>query len=428
MARFDLGGTTPIPVIKGTNYAEEFANRDAVRKRIEDAKLNPSMGPYSAMFDWKQEQADATALNEKKQLVQTKIMRTNAIGEALRLLGEGLAANQGAPVTQRNPNPFVLNAVNEYAKNDMDYINRLEGIKTKKLALGQMDLQTKIATASAQAERKHQEDMQATKELNDFIRESRLKEQEYKLRGLENEREAQRKRTQMAEQTLYEIEIARKKAQFERGIGLLDNGAKPTVDVFTPPKPGDKETLPFLTPDTKQTIYIKPELTNYIISQLSAGKSPYDQTLAKVFREIIANKKGQPEAIGKAFTDNWDYIRDHVLPAGVYEGIYGSKPPSGAATQQNQQPIQQSTTGEPSTGQPEGQEVLQKKIFDNLTNDTTNFLENDKAGRAKIGELADMIYANYLLQPGNKLTRNDAVTQANQIISKYRQLVRANAQ
>lgn len=315
MDRLEFNKETPIPVIKGTNYTQEFVDRDAVRRRIEKAKAaSYADNPYSAIYDWKDEEERALANKEKMQKTQQKIMRTNALGEAFRVLGEGISAGAGAPVTPRNPNPFILNAVSEYAKSDIDYINKLEGIRTKKLALKQADTQYNIGREAATTERENKLADDAAKELNTTIRELRLQENLYRLRGLENEANDIREKAKFAEEAAANIEIARKKAQFDRGIDLIPGqGYSTGIDILTPPAKGDKSSMQFVTPDTKQTIYLNPGLINYISQQLSVGKGQYDQTVPRVLRDIMANKNPQPEALAKAFTDNWDYIRDNLL-------------------------------------------------------------------------------------------------------------------
>jgi hypothetical protein len=378
-------------------------------------------GPYSAIFDWKKEQQDLETMQNKRQSAQQKIIRTNAIGDAFRLLIEGVGAATGATVVPRNVNPGILKALSDYSKNETEYMQRLEGIKTRKLALSQADVQYGLAQDAAtllkaekREEESRQESRQAEKELDNYIRELRLQENQYRLRGLENEAEGVRKKIQMGEQAMIEVSVARKKAQFERGIDLVPGqGLSTGIDITTKPAKGDKTSMEFITPDTHQTIYLTPGLVNYISTQLSTGKSQYDQTIPKVLREIMANKNPQPEALAKAFTDNWDYIRDNIFaPVPDLAKQIGLKPGQ-ETTQTGEQTVQQPVTAI---------EELQQKIWDNLNTDTTLNLEDNKKVKSKIIELSDMIYAYYLTDKGNKKTKNDAITEANKIVSRYREL------
>jgi hypothetical protein len=419
MARFDLSVKTPVPII--TDYSKIINAR-----RTADLSGGSNDGPFSSLFDYTQEKVDLEAEHQKKEKTQQKIMRTNALGDAFRLIMEGAGAAAGATITKRNVNPGILSAVNEYSKNDLDYINRLEGLKTKKLALGQADLQYKLGQDAAalakvekQAERSHDEALQTAKELDNFIRENKILEKTYRLRGMENEAEAARKQTQSAIEQSLAIELARKKAEFDRGIGLSGGADPSSIDVITSPKKGDTKTIEFITPDTKKKIYLTPGMVNYIRTQLQTGKGKYDQTVPKVLRDAMANEAIKPESLYTAISDSWDYVRDNILPPGVYSQIYGGEP-----GQETETSSPETTATQSATGVPANVEELQQKIFTNLTTDTALDLEDNKSVKKKIGELSDLIYGNYLLQPGNKKTKNDAVTEANKVITKYRQLVR----
>ena len=335
MDRLDFKGETPIPVIRGTNYAQEFADRDAIRKRIESAKdeaINMT-GPYSVLFDWKKEQEDLKAQKEKAQLIQQKIMRTNALGEAFRLLGEGISAGKGAPVTPRNPNPFILNAVNEYAKSDLDYINRLEGVKAKKLALAQADVQynlsqnaAALAKAEKQEERSHEESRQAEKELDNYIREMRLQENLYRLRGKEADANEVRGKIKLAEETAAQIELARQKARFDFGMGLNGPGEGGTgIDLFTKPK-RQGDAMEFVVPDNNKTIYIPYGWVNNLRTKLQTGKGKYDQSVPQVLRDAMRNEAIKPEALYTVLSENWDYIKNNLLAPDLYYQIYGTEP------------------------------------------------------------------------------------------------------
>jgi hypothetical protein len=327
MARPDISPSAPIPVIKSTNYTQQFADRDAIKARLDAAKTETSpVGPFSALFDWKDEEQRAKDYNDKQQEVQRKIMRGNAFGDAMRLMIEGVGGMAGATITPRNVNPFILKSVSDYAKNDMDYMERMQGIRAKKLAAGQMDLQHKLGQEAAAAERVHQEAMQREKELNDFISASKLQEQLHKFKGDEAAAEGEREKQKQATQALLEIEVARKKAQFDRGMGLMGDGSTTGLDVRTAPQKGDKDTMQFVTPDSKQTIYINPGLMNYIRTQLQTNKGKYDQSVPQVLRDAMSNKAIKPEALATVFTDQWDYIRDNILPPDVYKQIYGAEP------------------------------------------------------------------------------------------------------
>jgi len=385
-------------------------------------------GPYSALFDWEKETDTAKQDLEKKQGVQKKIMRTNALGEAFRLLAEGVGATQGSTITPRNVNPGILSAVNEYGKNETEYMQKMAGIDTKKLALASEDLKYKLGTEAAKADRAFKEQeaekdraAQAEKELNNFIKEQELLEKQYRLRGMENEAEGARKIRQMATDAALGIERDRKKAQFERGLDLIPGqGLTTGIDILTPPQKGDKGSMQFITPDTHQTIYLTPGLINYISTQLSTGKSQYDQTIPRVLRDIMANKNPQPEALAKAFTDNWDFIRDNIFaPVPDLAAQIGLKPGEAPPPSQSASsaPTQQVKDDGSVTLDDESQVQLQMRITEIL--DTNPSDMSDKAINEKIKKIADLKYTT-LTTAGLPVTKNEALKTAMSDVGEWR--------
>jgi len=412
MARLDLAPNVPIPVIKATNYKEQFAAQNT-KKRLEDS----SLGPYSSLFDWKNEEARVEADHTKKQVAQQKIMRTNAIGDAFRLLFEGVGAATGATITPRNVNPAILNAVNDYGKNDTEYMQRLEGIKTKKLALAQADLQYNmnqgalgVEKAEKQADRSHQEAMAAEKELNNFIRENAMLEKQYKLRGLESEAEAARKNVQMGTEAQLQIGLARKKAQFDRGMDLLGDGTTSNINVKTKPEKGDKTKMEFIVPDTKETIYLPQGLVDHIRTYLQHGKGQYDQSVPAVLRAAMKNDAVKPESLYTAISDSWDYIKSNILPPDVYVQIYGAEP--GKTTDAQGQPV---IPGNAVSQQPAGdwQELLLDDIQKTFDDSSVKDMDQLFIARDKIMKEAK---AN-----GEEISVNDAMLQAKELKKTWRQ-------
>jgi hypothetical protein len=415
---FDMG-EKPIPVIKGTDYAKEFERR----KRLEAARTDKT-GPYSSLFDWKKEEGDLSAMQEKRQATQKKIMRTNALGEALRLLVETVGASSGATITKRQPNASILSAVNQYAQNEQDYFNRLEGVKAKKLAFSQADLQYELqqdALTLAKAEKREAESRaesrQAEKEIDTYIRELRLQENQYRLQGRNAEAEDARKKLQLAEQAYLEVEVARKKAQFERGIDLVPGqGAGVGVDILTKPKKAS-DAMQFITPDTGQTIYLTPGLVNYIATQLSVGKGPYDQTVPKVLRDIMDNKNPQPEALAKAFTDSWDYIRDEILaPVPELAAQLKIAPQAEEKVTKNTTPKLDADTGDID----ENTKVqLYTRAYEIL--DSTSTQKNEqKADKEKLQKLITLIMSTYNAA-GYEMSNNEAFPLAQSLMQQWRQ-------
>lgn len=410
---------TGIPVASGTNYSRIINIRNSV-----DTKADPNKGPYSSLFNYDQEEADLKTQNEKKQKVQQKIMKTNAVGEAFRLLIEGVGAFGGATITPRNVNPGILSAVSEYAKNEDEYMQRLEGLKNKKLVLKQADLQYSLGQNAAsldkaekQAERSHQESIQAEKEVDNYIRELRLQENQYRLRGMENEAVGVQKQIQMGEQTALEIALARKKEQFSRGMDLTGGGASTGIDVLTPPKSdAQRQQQSFVVPDIKKEIFLNQGMTDYIRTQLQTGRGKYDQSVPQVLRDAMNNKNLQPEAVMTVISENWDYIRDNVLSPDVYKQIYGVEPgqeQKPSATQVTNAPPKQAKQEDGSVDLDENSQLqLLGRIKETLNN--TSFADNKKLGTIK-----EFVYSTYQAA-GLSMSQFDAENISKEYLRQWR--------
>jgi len=446
MDRLEFNQETPVPVIKGTSYAEQFADRDAVRARINAAKseTTPS-GPYSAIFDWKTEQADAAAQLEKKQAVQRKIMKTNALGDAFSLLSEGVGAFYGATVTPRNANPGIMKAVNDYAKNDQEYMQKLEGVKAKKLALFQADIQYNLnqdalteAKLERQAERSRAEARSVEKELDDYIRQNKLLEKQFRLRGLESEAEFARKNYMEGVEKSTALELLKQKARYDRGwdLGNGKDGGIPQFDLLSPgtTKGGGKSNkIPFIVPDKPTTtVYLPPELIDEIRFQLiGPDGNKYDPKVSDALRAILRNKQPAQASLMQEIRKNWNEganIKDLMVDfaPNAYEQIYG-KPEDGAAAPQikvNTKPAADTLADGTVVLDPWSVQNLQKRMFESLQ-DSTLDLSNDKSVKKKIIELQDMIYTDHKVA-GVDMDENEALIQANNIMNKYRQKKRAS--
>lgn len=425
MNRLEFNEETPVPVIKGTNYGQAFANRDAVKKRIEEAKaVGPTdlTGPYSALFDWKEEQAKLEAQKEKAQLTQMKIMRTNAIGEAFRILGEGISAGKGAPVTQRNQNPFILEAVNEYAKSDIDYINKLEGVKAKKLALAQADIQynlnqdaASLAKAERKEERSHDEAKQAEKELDDYIRGLRLQENSFRLRGIENKANAVKDQIKLGEEAAAQIAINREKERNARGMNLsYENEKKNTVDIrIKPDKASD--AMEFVVPDTKKTVYLPWGTINHIRTFLQHGKGQYDQSVPAVLRDAMKNDAIKPESLYTAISDSWDYIKTNILQPDIYAQIYGGEPGQDTVQAGGQTATADSTATQQTTGMPTNVD-WEELLLDNIE---TIFNDSSIKDMDQLFKVRDNIVSSNK-ENGVKINLNDAMLQAKEMKQSWR--------
>lgn len=428
MERLEFKPNTSVPMASGPNYSR-FVN---IRKSA-DLKANNNNGPFSSLFDYEKNAAELEAENEKKQSVQKKIMRTNALGEAFRLIAEGIGASAGATITPRNVNPGILSAVNEYGKNNTEYMQRLQGLKSTKLALNEADLKynmgqeaTALDKAEKQAERSHQESIQASKELDQFINENKLLEKTYRLRGMEAEAEGVRKKTQAAIEASLSVEVAREKAKFDRGWGLQGEG-QPQFDLSTPSKSTAKNPkIPFIVPDLPtKTVQLPPELIDEIRFQLiGPDGNKYDPAVPEALRAVLKNKKAEQSSLMQAIRENWNEganIKDRMkgFAPNAYEQIYGQ-----IGNETAPQTVQAGPVKPTAVKGPDGTTDLDDASKEQIMIDSDIILESNLEDGKKLKQI-ESLYIERYKSIGKTVAKKDATTFAQNVMREYRQLLKA---
>jgi len=98
-------------------------------------------GPFTALFDYKEEQKKLDERKKQQEDSQKKIMRTNALGEAFRLLVDAVGGSQGASIVPRPANPAIFQASERLQGYDKDYRSQSENLRLQDLRTKELDLQ-----------------------------------------------------------------------------------------------------------------------------------------------------------------------------------------------------------------------------------------------------------------------------------------------
>lgn len=98
-------------------------------------------GPFSVLFDYKEEQKKLDERKKQQEESQKKIMRTNALGEAFRLLVDAVGGSQGASILPRPANPAIFQASERLQGYDKDYRSQSENLRLQDLRTKELDLQ-----------------------------------------------------------------------------------------------------------------------------------------------------------------------------------------------------------------------------------------------------------------------------------------------
>jgi len=357
--------------------------------------------PFSSLIDWSKEESALEAEKGRKQNIQKRIMKANALGEAFRLISEGIGKSRGSNVVARNTNPFVLNAVSNYAKADDEYMGRLENLKTKKLALGQADIQYKIGQeqtaearnfAAGQAEKQHS--WKAQDELDQLAREYDLLEFKYKEEGKLAEAEGARKNKLLAQQAKAAIEEYRGKKEVD--MNMTSKGPSTARR--------NKDDLQVDSPETGVRYFFDQGQWSAAVNLIRGNKTKYDRSLPDVIRDILDNKKPDPTALATALRDNWS-VAKYALPEYATElqkaqfenmasGGTGALVPGFGQPPQSGTPAPQSPTG------------TQKDLSDpdklQLKADIMGVLQSNYGEAKKTTQISSMIKQRYKAQGINK--------------------------
>ena len=98
-------------------------------------------GPFSTLFDYDQEMERQEAMNKRRGEVNEKIVRGNALLDALNLLSQGVSGGFGASIPKTAPNQSVISAFNDYRNMDAEQRDRMERFRMLDLNNMARDLQ-----------------------------------------------------------------------------------------------------------------------------------------------------------------------------------------------------------------------------------------------------------------------------------------------
>lgn len=97
--------------------------------------------PYSALFDYEQLAREEEERKRKLQQGQGKIMRTNAVGDALRLIVDAIGGSKGASIIPRPVNQGILQASQRYNALEDQSSSNMDRLRLQDLAVREKGIQ-----------------------------------------------------------------------------------------------------------------------------------------------------------------------------------------------------------------------------------------------------------------------------------------------
>ena len=264
---------------------------------------------YAGLFDF-----DAEAKKEEEKALrladsQKKIMRTNAIGDAFRLLIDGVGGNAGATITPKGVNPGITGAVSR-----LDALNKEKEAKLERMRMMDMSNKTRQLQRSQQLadradDRAKDAEIRSEAELNAINRMGM--QQGYNDENADNaagraktaveDNANQQIRVNSANQDK-EVETYQKKVQI--GIAVPDYSNIPRNQRATA---GDYELQPV---GEAEPIYIRATeastMLNIIMQKYEANNGV---GMPQVIRDLKRNVKVNPSSVQQVLLNHWDEVK-----------------------------------------------------------------------------------------------------------------------
>lgn len=185
------------------------------------AKANASVNPYAGLFDYDEMAKEEEARKLRLQEGQKRIQRTNAIGDALRLLSEGVTGSMGASIAPRAVNPGIMQASQRINALEDQSQGNMDRLRLQDLAMREKGLSYDLGQKATQQQR----DWEAgqTEAKNKFAESQLNKELGSREKIAQINADADIERTKTAGQYGYQEALLRQKQQQqENGVDSLN--------------------------------------------------------------------------------------------------------------------------------------------------------------------------------------------------------------
>ena len=259
---------------------------------------------------------------KKLQAAQTKIIRTNAVGEAFKLLTEAVGGSQGASIVPRQPNQGIFQASQRFNNLEDQYNQNLERLKLTGIAQREKDLQYNLALQAEERQRGWQKETEQRKVQEDIRQDDVNFQQQKQLQDERLTADVADRKQQLSNAMALE-RVQTEEHQKRQGIGTVRTDRSKPLNSKT-----DKL---FIIPGTFEKIYLgqdeiaemayrlyqdaeaKIKMTNPGINErllmLQIEKNPKLQLLRTHFEGGIV----RPDNLIQIIKDNWDKAK-LVLP------------------------------------------------------------------------------------------------------------------
>lgn len=266
--------------------------------------------PYSSLVDVDQLLQEEEARKKQKQQAEKKIMRTNAIGDALHLLMSAAGASQGATITPREPNQYILKSADRYRQLDEDFERRKEQLRLQDLGLKEKDksYQLGLEQRDQNWQREDEKIADQRKYTGEVLANQQVREDAIREEGFNQQKEMAKINAANAAkiERMRTDENIREAAEKQRLY-------KETIASTPRNKMATENDIPFIIPGSSETIYIRPQEIEEMYYQLTKDKQKLDPTLDQAMKDLMSNDIVRRESAVQVLKKHWDEVKT-VLP------------------------------------------------------------------------------------------------------------------
>lgn len=208
------------------------------------AKAITEPGPFTSLFDYEEEQKALEARKKRQVEAQHKIQRTNAIGDAFRLLFDAVGGSKGATITPKGVNPGIMRASERLQSLNKDYDDKADRLRIQNHGAKEKDLQVKLGLEAEGRKNKREDQLLADKYLREDKAQDKQMAHQKEMAGISGKNamniETARHRGDMeeiakrTEGELKEIQerAARKNTLAQKGLFEVSRYDNPSIDTI----------------------------------------------------------------------------------------------------------------------------------------------------------------------------------------------------
>ena len=264
-----------------------------------EAPVQPQRGPFSSIFNYDEEVARQEETFARREEMNEKIARGNAITDGFNLLISGLGGAAGATIPKNTPNKSVFNALNDYRAMDKEKRDRLDRFRMLDINNMTRDLQYR---QGLEAEQRGRDFTGEQKEIDRaFTTEEKAKDRTFQAGEKVETRtftEEQKEKDRQARAKLQERTIQGKKDIEQQRADL---GHYSYQDRAAYNKKGFNIRGVSITPDLE-------------VKMVRALQEMYEGDLnkPKVLKSVDRNENINEESVRDLFLQHWDQLRELI--------------------------------------------------------------------------------------------------------------------